>query len=75
MVDPYYMLCEGKYKQVSKRFKKALEIVLRVVIHEASQYIEYSAPHVVELEKKYLQSDGFTSLRRIWTELRTVKVP
>ena len=54
MVDPKYMLCEGKYKQVNKRFKKALEIVLRVVIHEASQYIEYSAPLVMDLEKQYL---------------------
>ena len=40
--------------QVNKRFKKALEIVLRVVIHEASQYIEYSAPLVMDLERQYL---------------------
>lgn len=68
------MLCEGKYKQVSKRFRKALEIVTRVVVHEASQYIEYSAPKVIELEKAYLQSDGFTSLRRIWTMLKNLNV-
>ena len=54
MVDPRYMLCEGKYKQVSKRFRKAVDIVVRVVVHEASQYIEYSAPKVMELEKAYL---------------------
>lgn len=60
MIDPRYMLCEGKFKQVNKRFKKALEIVLRVIVHEASQYIEYSAPKVMELERAYLQSDAFT---------------
>ena len=74
MVDPRYMLCQGKWKQVSKRFRKALEIVLRVVVHEASQYIEYSAPLVINLEREYLHSDGFTSLRRIWTMLSKVKV-
>ena len=73
MVDPRYMLCEGKYKQVCKRFKKACEIVLRVVIHEASQYIEYSAPLVRDLERSYLESEAFTSIRRIWTILRSVK--
>ena len=73
MVDPRYMLCEGKYKQVCKRFKKACEIVLRVVIHEASQYIEYSAPLVRDLERSYLESEAFTSVRRIWTILRSVK--
>ena len=51
MVDPEYMLCHGKYKQVSKRFKKALETVIRVITHEASQYIEYSAPLVMDLER------------------------
>ena len=60
MVDPKYMLCEGKYKQVCKRFKKACEIVLRVVIHEASQYIEYSAPLVRDLERSYFESEAFT---------------
>ena len=46
MIDPKHMLCTGKFKQVSKRFRKACEIVTRVVVHEATQYIEYSAPKV-----------------------------
>lgn len=54
MVDPKYILCEGKYKQVSKRFRKACETVLRVIVHEATQYIEYSAPLVMDLERQYL---------------------
>jgi hypothetical protein len=27
MIDPKHMLCTGKFKQVSKRFRKACEIV------------------------------------------------
>mmetsp|Transcript_19024 Transcript_19024/g.23569 ORF Transcript_19024/g.23569 Transcript_19024/m.23569 type:complete len:87 (+) Transcript_19024:73-333(+) len=50
MVDPRYALCEGKFKQVNKRFRKALEIVLRCIVVEATNYIEYSAPLVRELE-------------------------
>ena len=36
MIDPKYMLLEGKFKQVSKRFRKACETVLRCIVHEAS---------------------------------------
>lgn len=50
MEDPRYMLCSGKYKQVSKRFRKALETVLRVITFEATQYMEYSSTRVMELE-------------------------
>lgn len=74
LVDPRYMVCVGRYKQVSKRFKKACEIVLRVIVHEASQYIEYSAPLVMNLEREYLQSPTFTSIRRIWSMLKNVKI-
>lgn len=72
MIDPQYMLCEGKFKQVNKRFKKAMEIVLRVIVREASQYIEYSAPLVMDLNRQYLQSDGFTAIRRIWAQLKGI---
>ena len=54
MMDPCYMLCIGKFKQVNKRFKKALEIVVRCIVSEASRYIEYSAPLVMDLEKAYV---------------------
>ena len=36
-------------------------------------YIEYSAPLVRDLERSYLESEAFTSIRRIWTILRSVK--
>lgn len=72
MLDPKYMLCEGKFKQVNKRFRKALEIVLRCTVTEATNYIEYSAPLVMDLEKRYLFSEGFTSLRRMWTMFKNV---
>ena len=69
MVDPRYALCESKYKQVSKRFRKALEIVLRCIVTESTNYMEYSAPLIVELQQKYLHSDSFTSIRHIDKQL------
>ena len=51
LVDPKYALCEGKYKQVSKRFRKALEIVLRCSVVESTNYIEFSAPLVTDLQR------------------------
>ena len=74
LVDPKYALCEGKYKQVSKRFRKALEIVLRCTVTEATNYIEFSAPLVADLQRQYLQSDGFTAIRRICGPLGIKKV-
>ena len=49
-----------------------MEIVLRVIVREASQYIEYSAPLVMDLNLQYLQSDGFTAIRRVWALLKGI---
>lgn len=49
MFDAKYAICESKFKQVSKRFRKALEVVLRCTSVEATNYMEYSAPLVHDL--------------------------
>jgi len=50
-IDPKYMICHGKYKSVSKSFKKAVEIVIRVSLNHSTRAIERNVD-LVEKERE-----------------------
>ena len=68
-IDPKYMLCIGKYKEVSKSFKKAVEIVFRVSLNQCTRLIEKHAVLIEKERELWYKSAKVVHLRNVIKDL------
>ena len=73
-IDAKYMICQGQFKLVSRNFKKAVEIVMRVQLTQATKIIEKSVDLIEKERELWYKSEKVAHMRNVMKDLHNSSV-